>query len=58
MSNQDILNTLAALEEEFYYRQSGGADREGTTFENSELMHTKINEILHIWHTITGLKVD
>ena len=55
MSNQDILNTLSGLEAAFYYRKDGSDSAEGVRADKIEYMHTRINELLHIWHNITGL---
>ena len=58
MNNQEILNTLSALEEEFYYRYSGGADRENISFDDCMILHSEIDSILTKWHKLTGLTID
>ena len=58
MTNQEILNTLSKLECEFYYRYSGGSDRENVSFDNCMIMHSEIDKLLNEWHRMTGLTID
>lgn len=54
MSNHDILNELSGIESALYYRLDGSDDPEGVSFEDLKKIHTKIDELLHLWHNITG----
>lgn len=58
MNNQEILNQLALIEAELYYRQTGSNNREGIAFKDIQKVHDKIDDLLHVWHNLTGLKID
>lgn len=54
MTNQEILQALAGIECALYYRKDGSDDPEGVSCEDLKKIHTKTNELLHLWHDITG----
>lgn len=47
MSNKDILNSLADIEQELFYRYTGGADREGISFADTEQLHNAARALLN-----------
>jgi hypothetical protein len=54
MTNQEILQALSGIECALYYRKDGSDDAEGVSWEDLKKIHTKIDELLHLWHNITG----
>lgn len=54
MTNQEILNKLAEIEEALFYKEVGGADREGISFKDLSSMHDKIRDALNEWYRLTG----
>ena len=51
MSEQQVLNLLADLEEYFYYRQQ---NPEGLPSDDLMKLHDTLNDALRLWHRLTG----
>lgn len=54
MSNQDIFDTLSELECVLYYRADGSDDRCGLSYEDTQAIHDKVDELLNLWSEKTG----
>ncbi len=58
MDNQKILDDLSGIESALYYRLDGSDDRQGIEYKDLEEMHNKINDVLVMWHKLTGLNIS
>lgn len=58
MDNQKILDDLSGIESALYYRLDGSDDRQGIEHKDLEEMHNKINDVLVMWHRLTGLNIS
>ena len=57
MSNQEIYNTLAGLEAEFYYRHDRRVENENISADDLKTMDDKLRDIMTFWREVTGVSL-
>lgn len=58
MNNQEILNTLSALECELYYRIDDGAETDPKMISAVNNVRSLLVKCLEEWHAATGLTIE